>query len=203
MIGLSVVATLASLQAGAPPVIVTPPPIVRSSGATTPSSPPKPAIPVDPARIAAAEKLLTIMGVNDQYESLFSRMIPTMTVQLMTSLGSNADLPVSWRSYFTEPTTRDHASRVFAEEAMNGFRARYDDMRKATAREYAAAFSVDELDQISAFYSSPVGRKALRTLPELQGKLLPIGMRIGEDVGKSAMLRTIERIGLGEKKITS
>lgn len=194
MIGM-LLSALAAIQAPVPqqpavPVLV--PPAASAAQA-----------PIDPARLAAAEKLLLTMHCDDQYESIFSRLIPVITVQLMSGLGSNAKLSPTLRSYFTEPTTRDKASRVFAEEAMKGFRAHYADLRKATAREYALVFTADELNQLTTFYSSPVGEKALAMLPQLQSKLMPLGMSVGQDVGKQAMLRTFERLGLADKKISS
>lgn len=173
----------------APPA---PPPIVIV--------PPAQPVPADPARLAAAERLLGATHIDQQYDAVLTRMIPVITVQMFSSLKENVAVPAAVRTHLAEPENAAQAERIFAEEAMKGFKGQYAAMRTATAREYAAVFTTDELNQLIAFYASPIGQKSLAVQPELQNKLMPIGMAAGRDVGRGAMLRTLDRLNLMPKK---
>jgi uncharacterized protein len=171
-----------------------PPPVVTVPANSAPS-----AAPVDPARLAKAEQLLDLIHINQQYDSIFARMTPLMTTQVFTSLRDDVKVPASVRAKLADPGQLAAAERVFSEETTKGFQERYPALRLATAREYAAAFTVAELDQLADFYRSPVGQKSLQVLPSLQAKLMPIGMQAGAEVGRAAMLRTFERLDLAPK----
>lgn len=154
---------------------------------------------IDPARIAKAERVLDVIHIDRQYDSIFSRLTPLLTVQVFTSLKDNVRMPASVRSRLADPAELATAERIFAEETTKGFKTRYLELRTATAREYAAAFSAAELDQLATFYESPLGQKTLAVLPTLQAKLMPIGMAAGAQVGQDAMRRTFERMNLEPK----
>ena len=181
IVATSLMLLAATAQASPPPA----PPIV-----TVPATP----TAVDPQRLAAAQQLLELMHLDQQYDGVFSRMIPVMTIQLFNSLKDNVKVPVSVRSSLADPAKAAEAERIFAEEASNGFKGRYVEMKTATAREYAAAFSLEDLTQLLGFYHSPVGQKTLTVLPALQAKLMPIGMAAGAQVGQAALKRTFERM---------
>lgn len=188
---------LFAAQAGASPVAPTPP------AADPPRARPAPAdqaAPTDPARLAAADRFLGLLHIEQQYDSLFLRLIPLLSAQLFDNLKDDLRVPVQVRSHLADPDARAAAQRIFAEESLKGFRARYPAMRTATAREYAASFSTAELDQLSAFYASPIGQKALAAIPALQAKLMPVGMAAGREVGETAFRRTLERLDLTPPK---
>ncbi len=154
---------------------------------------------VDPARIAKAERVLDVIHIDRQYDSIFSRLTPIITVQVFTALKDNVRLPASVRTRLADPAELATAERIFAEETVKGFKTRYIELRTATAREYAAAFSAAELDQLATFYESPLGQKTLSVLPTLQAKLMPIGMAAGAQVGQEAIRRTFERMNFEPK----
>ena len=182
MIGAALILASTAVQA-APPL---PPPVAAVPAAA----------PVDPARLTVAKQLLAAMHLDQQYDAIFSRLIPVMSVQLFSSLKNNTTVPASLRSYLADPANAAQAERVFAQEASAGFKSQYAEFSAATAREYAGAFSADELGQLLAFYRSPVGQKTLAVLPAVQAKLIPIGMAAGARIGQAALGRTIERLHL-------
>lgn len=181
MIGILTFAAAMTVQAVPPPILVQAPPVT---------------VAASPAAVAAAERFLDLIHLDRQYDSIFSRMIPVMTVQVFTSLKDNVKMPAKIRAHLADPAKEAEAERVFADEVMKGFRARYAAMRTATAREYATVFTAEELGQLVAFYQTPLGQKTLAVLPTLQGKLFPIGMAAGREVGEIAMRRTFERLDL-------
>src|SRR6185295_15603022 len=55
------------------------------------------------------------------------------------------------------------------------------DLESEVAQLYMGAFSESELRELEAFYKTPIGRKALATLPELMKKGAELGMRRGQE----------------------
>lgn len=55
----------------------------------------------------------------------------------------------------------------------------YDEMVQWNAEIYASKFTADELKEIIKFYSTPVGKKSAKLLPEISGEA---GKKIGEIV---------------------
>lgn len=151
-------------------------------------------IAVDPARLAAATRLLDALDLDQQYDSIFKQLIPVMTVQVFGSLKDNVTVPTALRAELAKPDREAEAERLFASETLSGFKAEYPTMKAATAREYAAVFSIDEMDELTAFYVSSIGRKTLLVMPQLQAKIVPIGMAVGSKVGEAAFRKTIEHM---------
>lgn len=56
-----------------------------------------------------------------------------------------------------------------------------DDFESEVVRLYSEAFSEKELQELAAFYKTPVGQKALATMPELMKQGAEIGMRRGQE----------------------
>jgi hypothetical protein len=55
------------------------------------------------------------------------------------------------------------------------------DLESEVAKLYVDAFSESELRELEAFYKTPIGQKALATLPELMKKGAELGMRRGQE----------------------
>lgn len=55
------------------------------------------------------------------------------------------------------------------------------DLESEVAQLYMGAFSEAELRELEAFYKTPIGQKALATLPELMKKGAELGMRRGQE----------------------
>jgi hypothetical protein len=67
-------------------------------------------------------------------------------------------------------------------------------LKEAMAKEYAAAFTEDELQTIIAFYSSGVGAMALALAPEIAAKVQVQARAIGEEAGKDAYRHILDRL---------
>ena len=155
---------------------------------------------VNPARMAAATRLLDMLNLERRYDTIFKQMIPVMTLQVFGSLKDNVKVPAILRADLAKPEREAEAERLFATETLNGFKAEYPSMKAATAREYAIVFTTDEMNELTAFYASPIGRKTLSVMPQLQAKMIPIGMQMGRKVGEAAFLKTIERMKIDTGK---
>lgn len=154
----------------------------------------------DAGRMAAATRLLTVMDIDRQYDSILGQMIPVMSAQVFQQVRDNVKTADSVRRQLDDPAQLAKLREIFAEEVAKEFRARYGKMRNETAQEYARLFTADELNELAAFYEKPVGRKALEVLPQLQQRLFPIGMRVGVEAGRAAMTTTLERVSLDAKR---
>lgn len=178
-------ALIAQAQA-APPAVVPAPPVAPAAA--------------DPVRLAAARRLLTATNIERMYDAMFTQLIPVMTVQVFSGLKDNVQVPAAIRTELAKPDREAAAERMFAAEVQKGFKAEYPDLKDATAREYAAVFTADEMDRLTAFYQSPLGQKTLAVMPQLQARIMPIGMRAGQKVGAAAIRNTIERLQLDHGK---
>ena len=49
---------------------------------------------------------------------------------------------------------------------------------------YATKFSLDELQQLTAFYNSPIGRRAVELQPEIISESSAVGQRWGRSIGE-------------------
>lgn len=181
MIGL-ILMILATAQQTPPPAQA-PPPVVQVP-------PPAP----DSERLAAATRLVEALHIDRQYDSIFTLLIPAMTTQLFSSMRDSTKVSAQIRAYLADDAHRAEAQRLFAAEALKGFKARYAAFSAATASEYARAFTLDELRGLAAFYESPLGQKTLAVLPGLQQRLAPIGMSAGREVGIEAMKETLRKL---------
>lgn len=175
---------------------------VPAAAAQQPPVSPVAAAP-DAERLDAATRLLNAMNIERQYDSMLGQMIPVMTAQIFEQVRDSATTPDALRQQLSDPATLQRLRQTFTDETAREFRARYGRMKSETAQEYARTFTTAELEELIRFYASPVGRKALETLPELQQRLFPIGMRIGAEAGQAAMKTTLERVSLESKRPTS
>ncbi|MFN2570840.1 MAG: DUF2059 domain-containing protein [Gemmatimonadales bacterium] len=115
--------------------------------------------------VSAAQRFLVASGSTDA-------MIAAMRANLPMQRSANPQIPAEFWNRFEVRIVRDAHQLV-----------------DSIAVLYAAKFTLSELDGLTAFYRSPVGRR-LRTLqPELIAESAAIGQRwgtrIGEEIGAS------------------
>lgn len=190
---------IATIAQQAPAAAPPPPPaaLAPPTGAA-PALPETQAAP-DPQRIAAATALIDALHIERQYDALFAQMLPPLTQQVFSSIRDNATVDARIRSYLADEKHLAAAQRLFAAEALAGFKRRYAAFKSATAAEYARAFTLEELVGLASFYASPLGQKILSVQPMLQQRLFPIGANAGRDVGVEAMRNTLEKLLPGEQ----
>ena len=146
--------------------------------ATPPASPPamQPA-PSTPAE-TAAEHLLTVMHVDDQFRDLMPKIIEVLLPALVVgNSGRETDL-------------RKIVSEEFETEMLQSMRVIH-----ATNRQLMAThFTVHDLDDLAAFYASPLGQKVVREMPVIQMQMLQVGQQIGRTAMQAALPRIIQRM---------
>ena len=180
-------ATLAQATLNTPPPV---PPV--AAPAPAPSA----------AGLAAARRLLKAMNIEAQYDANLAQLIPLMTDQSFNAFKDNVKIPAEVRQFLSDPDNLSRSKRDYAERVMKGFQARYPALIEESARAYASAFTADELDALARFYESPVGQKTLAVLPQLQAKLFSLGGKIGLEVGREAIVQTLQAVmpGVGNPR---
>lgn len=122
---------------------------------------------VDPAAVEAAKQLFVTMGADKQFDTV----IGTMTSGLANVVKQQ------------HPTRAKDIDEVFAKLA-DKFRARKDDIVTMVTPLWAEKFSVAELNEISAFFKTPIGQKLVREQPGIMQRSMQLGMAWGQAIGQ-------------------
>ncbi len=136
----------------------------------------------DDASLKEAELLLQTMGTEAALEQSMSQMLQ---VQLQQN-PALAPYKGVMQAFFNKYTG-------------------YDSLKQEMAQAYADVFTLDELQQINAFYASEVGQKVVHTMPQLMAEGAQLGVsRVQENIGElQAMIKAeSERIQVLQQQTT-
>lgn len=139
---------LASAIALSSPVVAQP---VSPPGAATPES-------LDPARLAAADKLIEATYPADRREQVVASMMKTMIANLTGGMRSNPQIAAAFDSDpRVEPIFTRFLARVETDSEAR-LKAALPGMIEAIRRAYARRFTTDQMTELAAFFSTPTGR---------------------------------------------
>jgi len=113
-----------------------------------------------PSHLKAAEQYLIATGVSAQFGDILNKMVDA----------SSAQIP--------------QVNRASYVKVMNAFMAKYftwDALKDRLEKTYAAEFTEDELKQLTAFYSTPLGKKVSVKAPVLIQKGMLLGQQAVAD----------------------
>lgn len=164
---------------------------------TTPATPPPaaPATAPDPARQAAAERLLRQMGMEATLDHTFAELTPFFAKAVIGELAGNPQSKAMIDAIDSaSPDNHDLMIAILSQEFTLAIKRQYPAFIKRAAIEYAAAFTTEELQAIANFYATGPGAKALKLLPELQTKIGAQGRELGRIAGAEAGKRAFARI---------
>lgn len=119
-------------------------------------SPPRAAAQTDPAALAAAEDLVTLMSAG-MLEQMSDQMVSALQTQLELALDTRLD---------------DATIAAVHQEAKAILMVILADSMKAAPPIYARHFTAAELGDIAAFYRTPTGQKTIRVLPAVTGEAM-------------------------------
>jgi hypothetical protein len=123
--------------------------------------------PVASERVAAARALVAAAGTSET----FNNVLPLLTNQLRPSFLALA------------PDKAGEINDVL-DKLMERFKARSAEVIEEIARIYAAEFSIEDMEAITAFYRTPAGRKLVAKLPVIAQRSMVIGQRWGMQLGR-------------------
>ncbi|WP_184546977.1 DUF2059 domain-containing protein [Mucilaginibacter sp. FT3.2] len=109
-----------------------------------------------PSHLKSAEQFLIATGINTQFNGMIENMIGASTAQI----------PEAKREAFID--------------VMKKFMSKYyswDVLKDDLAKMYAAEFTEDELNQLTTFYNSPLGKKVGSKTPVLMQKGVALGQQ--------------------------
>jgi len=125
---------------------------------------------VDPARIAAAKKLMEVTGVTKQMDG----MVAAMGEGFRKGANDARKGPDA-----------DKLSDAF-DSRMKRLMSYRDAMIDDFAVVYAQRFTVDELKAVTDFYQSPTGQKFIEAMPALMQAGAQIGMKYSQKIIEGA-----------------
>jgi hypothetical protein len=146
-------------------------PCDRPAGAQSPA--PAPA----PDALAAARELVTASRAADSLKTLF----PVILQQLKPAI-------VQGRP----EVERDFDAAL--PQVIEAVSARSEAFVDSIAIVYAHNFSVDELQQLTAFYRGPIGQKFLEKMPAIAQESMAMGQKFGQEIAGDFRNRMIEEL---------
>lgn len=147
------------------------------SPTTTPSQQTTAPATIDPARLAAAHRVVAANGTANSLSLFISRFVPEMIQPLARAQGLTA-----------EQTSL--ATRLLLEEMQSS----QADMVELAAQNYARHLSTEDLNQLADFYESPVGRRYIETLPILLNESMTNGAAYGRNVLAPRLQRRFQEL---------
>jgi uncharacterized protein len=133
-----------------------------------------------PEATAAARTLVTTMKMTEQFKPLLPLILKSLKPAMVKGR------PEVERDFDAMTPTMFEAAAPF-----------YGAMADAIAVLYANNFTLDELREMQAFYSKPIGQKMLEKTPSIAQQTLAIGESIAQKMGEHIRDRLLE--GLRKK----
>ena len=119
------------------------------------------------ARIAAALDMMTVAGSEKQFDQLMPLLVANMT-RAFIGLAPGAAAEI----------------RQVMGEVVKRFADRKREMVEKIAELYAAELTLEELQELTRFYKSPVGAKFVAIQPSLGRQTIALGQQWGEKIGR-------------------
>ena len=131
---------------------------------------------VDPAKEAAVRKMFEVMGMTKMMQQVLSGMSSNMKPMLMSSLP-----PGEYREKLADLFLQKFQSKLRVEQLMD-----------LAVPIYAKYFSKEELEGLMRFYQTTLGQKTLSFLPQAMVEMQTESMKLGEKVGREAMVEVLD-----------
>jgi len=120
----------------------------------------------DDATLAEARRLIEITDVAKLVAPMIDTMMSNLTALMVQLNPEQGQLAKDLMDQYLTPELR----------------RRIPEMLDASAGAYARHFTLEELQQITAFYETPVGRKVVSAMPALMSEMMALGEAWGEQV---------------------
>lgn len=153
-------------------------PVAAPAQATAPAqaseSAPK-AAAIDPAKDAAIRRLFSVQGTKDSMSQVMTSMTSNMKPILESSLP-----PGEYRGQLIELFLQRFQAKISV-----------DRMLELAIPVYDKYFSLEEIEGLTKFYETPLGKKAASVLPQVVLETQSAGSKLGEEVGRESMLEVL------------
>jgi hypothetical protein len=136
---------------------------------------PAPGTKLDPAKEADIRKLLDVAGTKALVAQTMDAMLKSMKPVLTHSLP-----PGDYREKLVELFFAKFSAKANPQQLLDMAVPIYD-----------KSFSAEEIKDLIAFYQTPLGQKAIVTVPKITAELQEAGRKWGETAGRDAMLEVL------------
>ncbi len=135
-------------------VLTATPAVVTSASAQSPEQ----GGAVDPARLAAAKRTIDVMMPPAQRRAMFEAMLNPMLANMQQAILSSPDIRTALDADPKAKATLDAFLAGQQQKTIALLQAELPAMFAIMERAYARRFTVTQLDEITAFFSTPTGR---------------------------------------------
>jgi hypothetical protein len=125
------------------------------------------------ARLDAAQRLMAATGAI----GMATQMLAGMQAQLIALLGQ------------MNPGKHAEVQSLVTDVLLPEFRMRLGELEEPIKLIWAEAFTIAEMDELVAFYGTPLGRKALSVVPQIAQQAQAVGMAWGQRVAQEAIAK--------------
>ncbi|MTW10624.1 DUF2059 domain-containing protein [Pseudoduganella eburnea] len=143
----------------------------------------KPAAPApNPAVVSAVSKLLDSMNYRSLMEQTMKasmqQMEPAMAQTMEAAINANKKLNAEQKAQALElaksklPVMVGKMRTMFADPAL------IDEMQVAVTQIYARNYSLEEINQLAAFYRTPLGKKMMAKTPAIAAESMAVSQQI-------------------------
>ncbi len=141
-----------------------------------------PAPAADPAALAAVNELFEAMKYREMMTGMFAQMQqslgPMMEQGAHAAIDGNKGLSAAQKKAAKAKASADLPAFVNRFTSMMNDPKFMDELFAEIAPLYARHFSAAEINQIAAFYKTPVGAKMISTMPALMNESMQISQRV-------------------------
>ena len=131
---------------------------------------------IDPAKEAAIRKLFEIQGINKSFQQVVATMLSNMRPMMNSSLP-----PGEYREKLLDFFSERFQSKLHVEQFVN-----------LTIPIYDKYFTQDEIEGLTKFYQTALGKKVITVLPQVLVESQTESMKLGEKYGREAMAEVLD-----------
>jgi hypothetical protein len=136
----------------------------------------KTAATIEPTKEAAIHRLFEVMGTKDAMRQLIAGMSETVRPTLESSLPAG-----EYRAQLIDLFFQRLQAKL-----------RVDDLLELAVPIYDKYFSLEDIEGLTKFYRTPLGKKAISVLPQVLLEAQSAGRKLGEQMGRESMMEVLE-----------
>jgi hypothetical protein len=165
-------------------VLCTMAPFAAVAGQAAPAQNPPPqaadqsssaAVQIDPAKEAAIHKMFEVMDMTKMMQETVAGMSSSIKPVLLSSLA-----PGEYREKLVD---------LFFQRFQSKFKA--EKLIELAIPVYAKYYTTEEIEGLTAFYKTPLGKKTLSVMPQTVIEMQMAGNKMGEELGRQSMLEVL------------
>jgi hypothetical protein len=146
------------------------------------SAAPSTAAAADPSSVAAAHEFFDAMNFRNVAKGMMAQMSQAMPGAVAqgaaASIDNNPKLSAAQKKAAHDKLNQEMPKLASMMQEIFSDPAIIDDMVRETEALYARHFTAAELNEMAAFYRTPVGTKMLTLMPQLMSESMQIGQRV-------------------------